>query len=355
MGCFVRSSPNNLVARPRRRARLSLMSLLVLAGSALVLSACGSGGGANSLTLYNGQHAQLTQALVKAFEKKTGIHVRMRTDDGILLANQILVEGSHSRADVYLTENSPELMLLSQHHMLTKLAASTVDEIPSRYNSPTRNWLGISRRVSALAYNPSKISAAQVPASILDLARPEWKGKVGFAPTDSDFPPLVGGVMATKGRAATKRWLLGLKKNANFYADDESVVNAVNRGLASVGIINAYYWYRLRDEVGDGGMHSKLYFFPNRDIGDLENIAGAGVLDSSHNKTDAEKFVAFLASAQAQQILADGNTYEYPTRPGIAPNPVLPPLSQIQPSVVNVVRLGNDRAAALLLEEAELT
>ena len=159
---------------------------------------------------------------------------------------------------------------------------------------------------------------------------------MGFAPTDSDFPPLVGGVMATKGRAATKRWLLGLKKNANFYADDESVVNAVNRGLASVGIINAYYWYRLRDEVGDGGMHSKLYFFPNRDIGDLENIAGAGVLDSSHNKTDAEKFVAFLASAQAQQILADGNTYEYPTRPGIAPNPVLPPLSQIQPSVVNV-------------------
>jgi iron(III) transport system substrate-binding protein len=351
-------TPDKLAAHPRRRRRRSLAALVVVAASAALLSACvGLGGGSspNSITLYNGQHPQLTQALVKAFEKKTGIHVKVRTDDGILLADQILVEGSHSPADVYLTENSPELMLLSQHHMLTKLAASTVDQIPSRFNSPTQNWIGISRRVSALAYNPSKISAAQLPASLLDLSQPEWKGKVGFAPTDSDFPPLVGGVIATKGTAAARRWLAGLKRNANFYSDDESVVNAVNRAFTSVGIVNAYYWYRLRLEVGAGGMHSKLYFFPNHDIGGLENISGAGVLASSHNKTDAEKFVAFLASAHAQRILAAGNTYEYPTRPGIAPNPALPPLSRIKPSVVNVVRLGNDRAAALLLEEVELT
>jgi iron(III) transport system substrate-binding protein len=335
--------------------RLSFVSLLVLAGSAMVLSACGNGGGSNSITLYNGQHPQLTQAIVKAFEKKTGIHVLVRTDDGVLLANQILVEGSHSPADVYLTENSPELMLLTQHHILEKLPSSITDEIPSRFNSPTGNWIGISRRVSALAYNPSMINASQLPKSLLDLSQPEWKGKVGIAPTDSDFPPLVGGVIATDGTAAAKRWLAGMKQNSAFYADDESVVNAVNRGFTPVGIINSYYWYRLRLEVGAGGMHSKLYFFPNRDIGGLENISGAAVLSSSHNKTDAEKFVAFLASAEAQKILAAGDTYEYPTRPGIAPNPVLPPLSQIKPSVINVVRLGNDRPAALLLEEVELT
>jgi iron(III) transport system substrate-binding protein len=336
---------------PRSR---SLAAQAIVVASVVFLSACG-GGSSNTITVYNGQHPELTQALVTAFEKQTGIHVKVRTDDGIFLANQILVEGSHSPADVYLTENSPELMLLTQDHRLTELPSSIVHQVPSKYDSPTRNWVGVSLRVSALAYDPSKISAPQLPASILDLAKPEWKGKVAISPTDSDFVPLVGGVIATYGTAAAKRWLVGLRTNAALYADDESVVAAVNRGSAEVGIINNYYWYRLRLEVGAGGMHSKLYFFPNRDIGGLENISGAAVLASSHNQTDADKFVAFLVSAKAQRILAAGDTYEYPARPGIAPNPALPPLAKIKPSVVNVTKLGNDRPAAVLLEEVELT
>ena len=323
-------------------------------GAATLLSACGDGG-ARTITLYNGQHLQLTHALITAFEKQTGIHVKLRSDDPIVLANLILVEGSHSPADVYLTENSPELVLLTERGLLTKLSASTLDEVPSTQNSPTGNWVGVSLRVGGLAYNPSQIAASQLPPSLLDLGKPEWKGKVAISPTDSDFVPLVGGVMATYGRAAAKRWLEGLRDNSALYQDAEAVVVAVNRGRAAVGIVNAYYWYRLRLELGEDGMHSKLYFFPHEDVGGLENIAGAGVLASSDHKTDAEKFVAFLVSAKAQRILAAGNTYEYPTRPGIAPSPALPPLSSLKPSVINVIKLGNDRAAALLLQEVGLT
>ena len=133
------------------------------------------------------------------------------------------------------------------------------------------------------------------------------------------------------------------------------MVVAVNRGRAAVGIVNAYYWYRLSLELGAEGMHSELYFFRHGDIGGLENIAGAGVLTSSENTADAEEFVRFLVSAAGQRILAAGNTYEYPTRPGIAPNSALPPLSQLEPSIINVIKLGNDRAAAVLLQEVGLT
>ncbi len=328
--------------------------------AASLLAACGgadaaSGGGDTTITLYNGQHPQLTQAIVSAFEKQTGIHVQVRTDDGIVLADQILQEGSHSPADVYLTENSPELMLLTEHHLLAKLPSSITGQIPGQYDSPTGNWVGVALRVSALSYRPSLIAASQLPASILDLAQPKWKGKVAIAPTDSDFVPLVGAVIAAYGQRAALNWLRGLKANAASYADIEAVVAAVDRGQAAVGIINQYYWYRLRLEAGAGSTHSKLYFFPNRNIGGIENISGAAVLASSSHKAAAQKFVSFLVSAKAQKILTAGDDFEYPARPGIAPNPALMPLSRVDPAVRNVVTLGNDLPAASLLQQAGLT
>jgi iron(III) transport system substrate-binding protein len=348
-----------------RAARISraVRWLAISAGtfiSASLLAACGAasaagGSGGDSITLYSGQHPQLTQAIVSAFEKQTGIHVQVRSDDGIVLADQILQEGSHSRADVYLTENSPEMMLLTEHNLLAKLPASITSQIPAQYDSPTGYWAGISVRVSALAYNPSLISSGQLPASILDLAQPKWKGKVAIAPTDSDFAPLIGAVIASYGKQAALNWLRGLKANATQYADIESVVAAVNKGKDPVGIINQYYWYRLRQELGAGSTHSKVYYFPNHDIGGIENISGAAVLASSSHKSAAEKFVSFLVSASAERLLAAGDTYEYPIRPGIAPNPALVPLSQVNPAILNVVSLGNDLPAAALLQQAGLT
>ena len=47
------------------------------------LAACSTSGGeaADTITLYNGQHVQTADALVKAFEQETGITVKVHTDD----------------------------------------------------------------------------------------------------------------------------------------------------------------------------------------------------------------------------------------------------------------------------------
>ena len=347
--------------RPRwgHGPRAGIAVALVTAVAPLLAGCGGTGGGVGgantTITLYNGQHPQLTQALVQAFERRTGIQVRTRTDDGIVLADEILQEGRRSPADVYLTENSPELMLLTEHHLLAKLPPSVLAQIPSRYNSPTGDWVGVALRVSALAYDPSLLKATELPSHVLALAQPRWKGRLAIAPTDSDFVPLVGAVIATYGVATARHWLDGLKANAALYADDESVVAAVNRGTEAVGLINQYYWYRLRLEVGPAKTRSKLYFFPHRDVGGIENISGAAVLASSRHKAAADRFVAFLVSAPAQHILAQGDDYEYPARAGSAPNAALPPLARVAPAMLSVVRLGDDQPAALLLQQTGLT
>ena len=188
----------------RGRRRRGVAVVAAVAGMALL---AGCGGSGRGILLYNGQHPQLTDALVAAFEKQTGIDVRVRTNDGIVLADQLLQEGSSSPADVYLTENSPELVTVDQHHLLAKLGPATLDQIPRQYSSPTGDWAAIALRVGGLAYNPTLAAASQLPTSVLALAQPNWKGKVGLAPTDSDFPPLVGAVIAAYGSNAARDWL----------------------------------------------------------------------------------------------------------------------------------------------------
>jgi iron(III) transport system substrate-binding protein len=333
-----------------RRAMLAAVAVAV----ALTVAACGGSSDPRSLVLYNGQHPQLTDALVSAFEKQTGIHVSVRTNDGIVLADQLLQEGDASPADVYITENSPELVTLDQHGLLARLDPTTLDQTPARFRTPTGDWIGMALRVSALAYNPARISASALPVSVLDLAQPQWKGKIAIAPTDSDFPPVVGAVIARYGTKGAADWLAGLKRNAQLYESDEAVVAAVNRGDVATGVINHYYWYRLRLEIGAKAIHSTVYYFPDHNVGSIENIAGAAVLKSSTHKPLAQEFVRFMVSRAGQEILARGDDFEYPARPGVSPNPQLQPLARLAPAVVGPTALGNDQTAARLIQQAGL-
>jgi iron(III) transport system substrate-binding protein len=326
-----------------------LAALVVVATS---LTACGGGG--NSLVVYNGQHPQLTRLLVTAFERQTGIGVQLRNGDSLVVATQILSEGSASPADVILSENSPELANLEHRGLLRRLPPATLGQIPAAYSSPTGRWVGVALRVSSLVYDPARIGRSALPQSILELAEPRWRGKVAIAPTDSDFPPLVGAVISRYGAARAAVWLRGLKRNAASYQDEEAVTAAVNRGDVATGVINAYYWYRLRLEVGARGMHSVLHYFPDHDVGSIVNVAGAGVLVTSRHTAAAERFVAFLVGKAGQHIVAESDDFEYPARANVAANAALPPFARTPHATVPVAALGDGRTAARLIREAGL-
>jgi iron(III) transport system substrate-binding protein len=308
-----------------------------------------------TLTLYSGQHAQSVNMLIADFQKRTGITVKVHQGEGPEIANQLATEGTSSPADVYFTENSPELVLLSEKHLLAPVDPTTLAEIPARYNSPEGDWVGVLARENVLAYNTAMVKPGELPSSLMDLATPAFKGKIAIAPTDGDFLPLVSAVAASKGKSAALAWLKGLQANAQIFDDDEGVVAAVDRGAVAMGVINNYYWARLQQEIGKAKMHSAIYHFTHGDIGGLINVSGAAVLKSSKHAAEAQKFLAYLVSAPAQSMLAKSDVdFEYPLRKGISANPVLKPFSQLQPPAISLSQLGDDSGAAALLRQAGL-
>lgn len=324
------------------------------------VAACGASGGdasANGLVLYNGQHEQTTQALVSAFEKQTGISVTVRNGDEDQLAEQIMQEGSRSPADVFFTENSPALMKLAGQHLLAAVSKSTLAAVPSADSSPAGNWVGVTARVSALVYNTSALKPSQLPSSVMDLAKPEWAGKLGIAPGETDFQPIITSIADTYGSAAALAWLDAVKSNAgsHVYPDNETLTSEVNSGQVEIGLINHYYWYRLRAEIGTGAVHSALQYFAPGDPGYVLDVSGAGILASSTHQAAAQKFLAFLVSAAGQRIIAQTDSFEYPLRPGIAANSGLPPLSSLHPDTADTIaRLGDGSTALQLLQQAGL-
>ena len=323
------------------------------------VAACGASGDApaNGLVLYNGQHEQTTQALVSAFEKQTGITVTVRNGDEDQLAEQIMQEGSRSPADVIFTENSPALMKLAGQHLLAPVDKATLAAVPSGDDSPAGNWVGVSARVSVLVYNTNALKPSQLPSSVMDLASPKWAGKLGIAPGETDFQPIITSIADTYGSTAALAWLKAVKSNAgsHVYPDNETITSEVNSGQVEIGLINHYYWYRLRAEIGAGAMHSALHYFAPADPGYVLDISGAGILASSTHQAAAQKFLAFLVSAAGQKIISETDSFEYPIRPGVAANAQLPPLSSLHPDPADTIaRLGDGSTALQLLQQAQL-
>jgi iron(III) transport system substrate-binding protein len=346
--------------RPVRRGAAAIALFTAGVFAAGLLTACGSasGGaaGAGSITLYSGQHEQTTQELVNAFEQQSGIHVNVRYNDEDSFANEIVTEESHPIADVFYTENSPPLEYLQEKGLLAHVDAATLGNTPAKYNSPDGAWVGVSARVSVLIYNPSLISAAQLPTSVLQLANPTYKGKLAFAAGETDFQPVVTSVARTYGDAEATSWLNGIKANAgsHVYPDNETIADEVNRGAVAFGVVNQYYWYRMEAELGASSIHSKIAYFAPHDPGYVVDVSGAGILKSSTHQADAQKFLAFLVSKQGQEIIAHSISYEYPLDDGVRTTAPETPFSQLQPNSITIAELGDGSTAISLLQKAGL-
>lgn len=345
--------PSRLPSSARLRA--FLVAPVLLAG--LALAGCAGGGAGDdaaadpeALVVYNAQHEQLTEEWADAFTAETGIEVVLRNGDDSELANQLVQEGTASKADVFLTENSPAMSLVEDAGLFAPVDESTLALVPEQFRPASGLWTGIAARSTVLVYNPELISESELPASLLDLADPEWKGKWGAAPAKADFQAIVSAVLATQGEDGARDWLAGMAENAVEYRNNIVTMKAVNAGEVPVGIIYHYYWFRDQDAAAEDSANTTLHYFGNQDPGAFVSVSGGGVLENAPHADEAQQFLAFIAGEQGQKILGEGYSFEYPVASDVAAKAELPPLAELDAPVIDPSTLNGPAVIELMTE-----
>jgi ABC-type Fe3+ transport system substrate-binding protein len=300
------------------------------------------------IIVYNAQHESLAKEWVEGFTKETGIKVTLRNGGDSDFSNQIVAEGASSPADVFLTENSPAMTLVEAAGLFAPVDADTLAQVPAEFQPSSGKWVGVAARSTVFAYNKTKLTADQLPKSMLDLADPSWKGRWAASPSGADFQAIVSALLELKGEAATADWLKAMKENFTAYKGNGTVMKAVNAGEIEGGIIYHYYYFGDQAKTGENSKNVELHYFKNQDPGAFVSISGGGVLASSKHPKEAQAFLKWVTGKGGQDVLKSGTSFEYAVGKGADSNPKLVPLADLQAPKVDPAKLNSKKVTDLM-------
>ncbi|EPW8619425.1 iron ABC transporter substrate-binding protein [Enterobacter kobei] len=329
---------------------LSCFSLALLSSSLFLSTQSVAADNNEGIVVYNAQHENLVKSWVDGFTKETGIKVTLRNGDDSELGNQLVQEGSASPADVFLTENSPSMVLVDNANLFAPLDADTLKQVPAEYRPAHGRWIGIAARSTVFVYNPAKLSEQQLPKSLMDLAKPEWKGRWAASPSGADFQAIVSAMLALKGEKATLEWLKAMKANFVAYKGNSTVMKAVNAGQIDGGVIYHYYRFVDQSKTGENSKNTKLYYFKHQDPGAFVSLSGGGVLASSKHKAQAQAFIKYITGKEGQESLRTNNAFEYAVGVNAASNPKLVPLNDLDAPKVEPSTLNSKKVIELMTQ-----
>lgn len=327
--------------------RLTFLLALIL----LVVSAFGCGSGNDDLVIYSGRSKALVDPLIERFNEQTGLRVGVRYGDTAQLAVALIEEGRQSSADLFWAQDGGALGALEQEGLFASLPDTLLNLVVPMYRGNTGSWVATSGRARTLAYSPERADTTQLPQSIFDLTDPEYQDRVGWAPTNGSFQAHVTALRQIIGDDSTRAWLQAMRDNgAKSYPRNTAIVQAIADGEIDFGLPNHYYLLRFKAE--DPSYPVEQTFFSAGDPGNLINVAGVGILESSQRKDAAEQFVEFLLSEEAQGYFGT-ETKEYPVIEDVEADAALPERGRLQELGANVEfsDLGDLEATLQLMRE----
>ena len=307
-----------------------------------VTSAQGAGG---ELLIFSGRKEPLLAPILALFQEQTGVRVTAKFGQSTALAQEVLQLQRFNRSvpDLFVSNDSGTLEFLRVQGALQPYTSPQIERIPERFRARDGSWLGVSGRSRAIIYNRDLVKPEELPTTIFDLINPKWKGKIAATNAGNEsFVSWVSALRLVLGDELVRVFLEKLKENeiALISSSHTDIRKAVGRGEYAIGLINHYYYHLQRHEPDPALRNVGILYHDQGDfqMGTFLNAAGAGIVRGASHLENAQLFLDFLASPEAQKLFAEVN-FEYPLLPGV----------EVQPEVLEAVRqaTGCERSEVL--------
>lgn len=326
----------------------TILLLLVISGCAPV----------NEVNIYTSRHYDVDDILYAEFTKKTGIKVNIISGSGGALMERLKAEGVNSPGDVFFTVDAGNLANFQKEGFLQSITSENIKNIvPIELRGKNDEWVAIAKRARVIFYNPESVSNEEIAnINYEDLAKPRWKNRVVVRSSSNMYnQSLVASLISNLGEENTETWAKGLVDNfaRKPQGNDRAQLMAVANGQADIAIANTYYLGIMLS--GKGGTEQQVaaaklrIAFPNQtNRGAHVNISGGGILKHSPNKENAEKFLEFLLTEEAQSHIVN-NTFEYPILETVEPHELIAGFGTFNMDKTSVADFGEYNPAAVKL------
>ena len=328
-----------------------ITTILVL----LVISGCAP---VNEVNIYTSRHYDVDDILYAEFTKKTGIKVNIISGSGGALMERLKAEGVNSPGDVFFTVDAGNLANFQKGGFLQSITSESIKNVvPIELRGKNDEWVAIAKRARVIFYNPESVSNEEIAnINYEDLAKPRWKNRVVVRSSSNMYnQSLVASLISNLGEENTETWAKGLVDNfaRKPQGNDRAQLMAVANGQADIAIANTYYLGMMLS--GKGGPEQQVaaaklrIAFPNQtNRGAHVNISGGGILKHSPNKENAEKFLEFLLTEEAQSHIVN-NTFEYPILETVEPHELIAGFGTFNMDKTSVADFGEYNPAAVKL------
>src|SRR5207248_7864251 len=178
--------------------------------------------------------------ILEGYARRTGVRVVPLFDTeatkSVGLAQRIRAERARPRADVFWSSEAVRLIQLKLDGVLAPYASPSAAGIPAQFRDREGEWTGFAARARVIAYNTRRV--ARPPQSILDVARPEWKGQAALSdPRAGSAATEAAALFTVLGPARAEAFYRDLKRLGAHIVDGNSVAAEwTARGDTEIGL-----------------------------------------------------------------------------------------------------------------------
>ncbi len=318
-------------------------SILIFAQGVMAVEA------ADKLVVYSARNEQLIRPLFDAYRKQTGARIQFITDKAGPLLQRLKAEGASTPADLLITVDAGNLWRASREGVLQPVNSRVLKRnIPSHLRDPDNQWFGLSVRARTIVYSTRRVQPKAL-STYEDLATAKWKDRLCLRTSKKVYnQSMVAMMIARLGEKATEKIVRGWVDNlaTDVFSSDRAVMKAINAGQCDVGIVNTYYYGRLKKKKP--ALAAALFWPNQKGRGVHVNVSGAGVTRHAKNPKAAIKFLEWLSTRPAQELFANGNM-EYPANPKVKSHPLVAAWGSFKQDRLNVSRAGELQSRAVMI------